>query len=243
MSLALQKFLFGLYYPYCGLLGRLLPSITLDGRKLRVFPGVYKPLDSEQRIVDFIEPNKRVLDVGCGSGVITVFAAAKSAHVTAIDISPQAIENTQLNCRNHQLTNVEVLKSDMYSAVSGTFDYILSYPPLFQGSFASQDRQWCTSNHFVEELFRGAAQHLNEDGKLLVLLPGAFRQAPEELGQQYGLKLESATPHQARPLSVRIHSLPYLHFNANNHIFAFKKAPAPIPSSSAAVPGTVSVEH
>ncbi len=219
----LQKLLFAMYYPYCSFLNRILPNITLDGRKLRVLPGIYKPLDSEHRVVDFIESGKRVLDVGCGSGVLTVFAAPKSAHVTAIDISPQAVKNTIMNCEAHGIDNVTVKQSDMYREVDERFDYIVSYPPLFQVSFASSDRQWCTSNSFVEELFRGAKDHLVPDGRLVVLLPEAFWASPQELGQQHGLVLESTSQHTERSLSVRLHSIAYLHFNMNNHVFTFRR--------------------
>lgn len=220
----LKKVTFSFYYPYCGLVDRVLPNITLDGKKIRVLPGVYKPLDSEHRVPELIEAGKEVLDVGCGSGVITVFAAPKSKHVTAIDVSPQAIANTRLNCEEHGIQNVSVIKSDMFSEVDGTFDYILSYPPLFQLSFTSADKQWCTSTTFIDRLFQGAAQHLNPDGRLMVLLPSIFRESPEDLGRRHGLKLERSVPHFKRSLSTKIHSLAYLHFNMKNHIYVFQKA-------------------
>ena len=220
----LQELAFRFYYPYCSLVDRLLPNITLDEKKLRVLPGVYKPLDSEHRIAELIEPDKDVLDVGCGSGVITVFAAAKSRHVTAIDISPQAIANTRLNCQAHNVSNVTVVQSDMYQEISSKFDYILSYPPLFKVSFSSADQQWCTSTTFIDRLFEGAAEHLKPEGRLMVLLPSVARTSPEELGASHGLKLDRAIPHFKRSLSTRIHSLAYLHFNMKNHVYAFRLA-------------------
>ncbi len=224
MRNALQKQLFAAYYPYCSFLNRILPTITLDGKRLRILPGIYKPLDSEHGVVDFIEPGKRVLDMGCGSGVLTVFAALKSEHVTAVDISPQAIKNTLLNCLTLGLENVTVLASDMYTVVQNErFDYIISYPPLFEHSFTSSDQQWCTSNHFVKDLFSGAKDHLTDDGRLVVLLPAAFRDSPQEFAEENGLVLVSATPHSSRSLSTRLHSIPYLHFNMNNHVFVFAR--------------------
>ncbi|MEZ6087233.1 MAG: methyltransferase [Pirellulaceae bacterium] len=218
----LQSLLFSFYYPYCSLMNRLLPRITLDGVALRILPGIYKPLDEEHRLIDFIESGKAVLDVGCGSGVLTVFAAMKSAHVTAVDISPQAIKNTQLNCRNLGIENVSILLSNMYDAVDQKFDYIVSYPPLFQVAFKNHDKQWCTSKTFLEELFKGAESRLNPGGKLVVLLPVALGKASHVLWQRFGLELESVVAHSDRSFAVRLHSLPYLHFNMDNHIYTIR---------------------
>lgn len=223
MKSALQRIAFGLYYPYCRVLGRLLPNITLEGYRLRVLSSVYKPLDSEHQIADYLQPGKRVLDVGCGSGVITLFAALKSEHVTAIDISPQAVENTRLNLQAHGIQNATAMQSDMYAAVSGQrFDYIISYPPLYQGTFSSQDQQWCTSNTFVDRLFAGATEHLHPGGQLVVLLPERFRLPPEELGRANGLNCVAKTRHDQRSIATRLHGLPYLHFNLRNHVFQFE---------------------
>lgn len=220
----IKKLCFQFYYPYCKFVDRLLPSICLDGRKLQVLPGVYKPLDSEHRIASYIESGKDVLDVGCGSGVITVFAAPKSRHVTAIDISPQAIANTRLNCELQGITNVTIRQSDMFSQVSGLFDYIISYPPLFQLSFASADKQWCTSEDFIDRLLAGAADFLRPDGRIIILFPTVFRESHEELAARNGLELERRIPHTERSLSTKIHSLAYLHFNMKNAVHIFKRS-------------------
>jgi release factor glutamine methyltransferase len=213
---------FGIYYRYCSLVNRLLPNITLDGHKLRVFPGVYKPLDAEHHLVDHIDPGKKVLDVGCGSGVLTLFAALKSQHVTAIDINPQAVENTKLNCQGNGIENVTVKTSDMFNDVDGRFDYIISYPPLFRVPFASSDQQWCTSTYFVDELFKHAKDYLKPEGRIVVMLPYGYEPKPQTIADQNDLILESDFPQQKRPLAIRLHAIPYLHLNMDNHVYTFR---------------------
>lgn len=77
--------------------------------------------------------NPQILDIGTGSGAISVTLAKElpSSKVIALDISEEALklafENSQLN----EAKNVEFRKSDVFSAVkeSETFDLIVSNPP------------------------------------------------------------------------------------------------------------------
>ncbi len=59
------------------------------------------------------------LEVGCGAGVTAVMAAlAGCARVTAVDISPDAVRNAELNAERHGVADkVRVLRSDLYDAL------------------------------------------------------------------------------------------------------------------------------
>lgn len=75
-----------------------------------------------------------ILDLGTGSGAISISLAKEiaSTHITAADISDEAIKVAKSNILKHQVqTQVSLIKSDWYSSV-GTgkkFDYIVSNPP------------------------------------------------------------------------------------------------------------------
>lgn len=72
---------------------------------------------------------KRVLDFGCGSGVVAVAAAmAGAAKVVACDIDPLAIEATRINA---QLNGVELVLSEDYFEVSGDIDIIIVADVLY----------------------------------------------------------------------------------------------------------------
>ncbi|MEU2408664.1 methyltransferase [Streptomyces rubiginosohelvolus] len=68
------------------------------------------------------------LEVGCGAGVTAVMAArAGCAHVTAVDITPEAVRNTALNAQRHNLADrVVAVQSDLYDALppSARFDLV-----------------------------------------------------------------------------------------------------------------------
>ena len=82
------------WYSYSRLLNSVWPSITLEGKRIVVFPDVYKPLENEQACADYCKAGDRVLDLGSGSGVGTIFCAAKAREVLAVDISDSAVANT-----------------------------------------------------------------------------------------------------------------------------------------------------
>lgn len=83
-----------------------------------------------------IEPTDRVLDLGCGWGVVGLVAArlAPQGRVTLADINARAVELTRANLAANGITNAEVYQSDGYEAVVGqAFDVIALNPPLRAG--------------------------------------------------------------------------------------------------------------
>ena len=72
---------------------------------------------------------KRVLDFGCGSGVVAVAAAlAGASEVLACDIDPLALEATRANA---ELNGVELSLYADYFAVSGPIDLIIVADVLY----------------------------------------------------------------------------------------------------------------
>ncbi len=70
---------------------------------------------------------KRVLDMGCGTGILAIFAAMKNAKaVTAIDIDEWAYRNAPENCERNHVTGVEILQGDSSLLEGRTFDIILA---------------------------------------------------------------------------------------------------------------------
>lgn len=59
------------------------------------------------RLVKFagIRPGQRVLDVGCGTGVVAVTAARLGATVTGLDLTPQLLERAR---QNSQIAEVQI---------------------------------------------------------------------------------------------------------------------------------------
>lgn len=111
------------------------------GFSLRVFPGVFHPafFFSSKYLFAFTDGlelrGKTCLEIGCGSGLVSLLMSRKGAVVTALDISQEAVRNTQLNftINQAQLTpGYRVLLSDLFAELgAGTFDVIVVNPPYF----------------------------------------------------------------------------------------------------------------
>ena len=73
----------------------------------------------------------KVLDMGCGSGVLghTLAAERPSWHVTLADVSEDALALAKENAAALGIGNARFLRSDLFSAVEGEFDGIVANLP------------------------------------------------------------------------------------------------------------------
>ena len=74
------------------------------------------------------------LEIGSGSGIVTVTMAMQfeNTEFTAVDISDYALENTSKNVKRYNLENVEVIKSNLFGNITGSYDIIYSNPPYIR---------------------------------------------------------------------------------------------------------------
>jgi release factor glutamine methyltransferase len=122
------------------------PVAYLVGRKeffsleFEVSPAVLIPRpDSETTVVECLSAIKglsapRVLDLGTGSGNLAVIVAKQNrqAHVTAVDISPAALEVARRNAEKHAVADrICFLQGDLFWPLPAgeRFDVVLSNPP------------------------------------------------------------------------------------------------------------------
>jgi len=123
----------------------ILEESWFYGRKFYVTPTVMAPTPETEGLcetaIDFAGRHNlrtpRILDVGVGSGVITVTMAAEldTAEVIAVDISAEALAVARKNVEAHGVAGrVTLIESDFFSSVptEKKFDLILSNPPYIR---------------------------------------------------------------------------------------------------------------
>jgi release factor glutamine methyltransferase len=100
-------------------------------------PGIFIPRPETELIIDCIQNDfdttakKTVLDIGCGSGCIgiTIASLYKNFDVKSIDISNQAIDIANKNAQHLSISNIEIIKEDIFKMPTKKFDIIVSNPP------------------------------------------------------------------------------------------------------------------
>lgn len=72
----------------------------------------------------------RILDAGCGTGLMTAELAARGADVVAVDISPQLISIAEQRLTEDLRPRVTFAAGDMTSPAHGRFDFVMAMDSL-----------------------------------------------------------------------------------------------------------------
>ncbi|MBO5693434.1 MAG: methyltransferase [Tidjanibacter sp.] len=130
---------------------------------------------------DLLPSHRRILDVGCGTGLIALMAAQRTeewgAEIVGVEIDPESAEDARQNvARSEWSGRVEVVCSPVQEYSSEQlFDHIISNPPYFVDSLLSPDKARTNARHTTtlsfDELTRAAARLLAPDGVLSLVLP------------------------------------------------------------------------
>ncbi len=113
--------------------------------------------------------NKKILDMGCGSGFLAILLA-KSNRVIAADIDEEAIKTTEENARKNK-AGIRTIKSDLFSSVKEKFDIIILNPPYLPDE--SDDKTYSggmSGRNTIEKFIKEAKNYLNKSGKMLLLI-------------------------------------------------------------------------
>jgi len=100
-----------------------------------------------------------LLDVGCGYGPIglSLKAVHPQLQVSMVDVNRRALDLAKQAAELNNLT-ADIHESDCYEEVEGTYDLILSNPPVRAGK------------KVVSTILTGAKDHLNTGGRLVIVL-------------------------------------------------------------------------
>jgi release factor glutamine methyltransferase len=146
---------------------------------VKVHPDVFPPhlTLSTKILLDFISEkeltNKTFLELGCGCGIISLFAAKKRAKVTATDINLTALEFLKENTAKSDL-HIEILFSDLFESLKNRcFDYIIINPPYYPKTPKNiKEKAWFCGEHFeyFEDLFLQLNSYISIKNNVFMIL-------------------------------------------------------------------------
>ncbi|EKK5242008.1 16S rRNA (guanine(1207)-N(2))-methyltransferase RsmC [Cronobacter sakazakii] len=155
----------------------------VDDLTIKTLPGVFSRdgLDvGSDLLLSTLSPHTKgkVLDVGCGAGVLSAVLASHSPKVrlTLCDVSAPAVEASRATLAANGFEG-EVVASNVFSEIKGRFDMIISNPPFHDGME--------TSFEAAQTLIRSAVRHLNIGGELRIVA-NAFLPYPNVLDETFG---------------------------------------------------------
>jgi release factor glutamine methyltransferase len=144
-----------------------------------VFPGVFHPgfFFSTNLLLKYLEKlelnEKYFLELGAGSGLISLFAAKRGAFVTASDISLTAVYNIEKNVKMND-ANVEVIHSDLFDDIPHRrYDYIIINPPYYKKTPVSEKEfAWFGGDDFqyFRKLFTQLGNNFYENTNVLMVI-------------------------------------------------------------------------
>lgn len=137
---------------------------------------------------------KKLLELGAGSGLISISAAKAGARVTATDINPVAIAYLHKNSEANQVS-LEIIKSDLFADIPlQVFDIIAINPPYYVGQPKNyQEYAWyCGPNsEYFSTLFQNLSNYQTRNTVIvMVLCEGSKRDKIQLIAEQYGFRFE-----------------------------------------------------
>jgi release factor glutamine methyltransferase len=147
-------------------------------------PGVYPPQHDTWLLAKAlasagIRPGADVLDVGCGTGALSIAAArTRPSTITAVDVSRRAVLAARVNTALRGV-RARVRRGDAFELVAGrTFDLVLANPPYVPGVAEpprGRHRAWdagVDGREILDRLCVNAPVLLAPGGTLLVVHSG-----------------------------------------------------------------------
>lgn len=130
------------------------------------------------------EGGRRILDVGCATGIIALMMAQRfpRAEVTGIDIDAEACGQARDNVGASPFApRVDIACKAIQEWTGEPYDSIVSNPPFFVGSLTSPDTRRTLARHAAslpfDELFGSVCRLLTPDGVFSAIVPTQAEEA------------------------------------------------------------------
>lgn len=103
-------------------------------------------------LTNIYKKDGRVLDIGCGTGVIGLLLKDRFPliQVDAIDINSVAVELTRINFKNFGSSELNVFNENAEKIDFSKYDFIVSNPPFYHSKHQEQKEWKSVARHAIE---------------------------------------------------------------------------------------------
>jgi release factor glutamine methyltransferase len=179
MGILFKKILSPLWRPLVKLYLRKPRSWSYNKIRVRVSKGVFHPrfFFSTKHLIRFLDKQNlnalSFLEIGSGSGIVSISAAKKGAKVTAVDISSQAVLCTSDNARRNKIDLI-TLQSDLFEKIpKAVFQVIAVNPPYYPEDPKNEsEHAWFAGKEFqyFSRFFKEAISYVDAQSQLFMVL-------------------------------------------------------------------------
>jgi SAM-dependent methyltransferase len=127
-------------------------------------------------------PVETALDLGTGSGIQAILAAAHAEHVVGTDMNPRALRFARFNAVANGVSSLDLREGDLFEPVEGErFDLVVCNPPYLVApseGYAFRD-SGVRGDRFCADLVRRVPEHLTEGGLAHMLVSWTRADEPQ----------------------------------------------------------------
>ncbi|NTV22524.1 MAG: class I SAM-dependent methyltransferase [Candidatus Yonathbacteria bacterium] len=145
-------------------------EVAICGMKIAVEPGVYQTSEDSELMAESVEitKNQNFLEIGCGTGVVSISVAKRAANGIGVDINEKAVANARRNAEAQKIDNLQFFVSDVFEKVTGNFDVIICNPPYTKHDAKDNIERmfWDPENEMKQTFFKEVGGYLKMRGKI-----------------------------------------------------------------------------
>ena len=150
--------------------------MNYDGVEFNECEEVYPPAEDTFLLIDnlMVQSGYDVLEIGTGTGLVSICASLKCSSVTSTDINPYAIKCSEANIKLNNRDNITVIKSDLFDNINGKYDLILfntPYLPVTDEEHVDDEysKAWDggeNGREVIDKFLKQAPLYLKENGTI-----------------------------------------------------------------------------
>ncbi len=192
------------HYPLQYLLG----ETEFYGHRIFVDENVLIPRPETEilvdKVIEYIKNNNvaNILEIGTGTGIISIAISLyfrdkeRELQIIAADISDEALRNAKKNIDFHNITNISLLKSDLFESIQGKYDLIISNPPyISEEELKISDKEITDFEpryalvggkvgiEYYQNILQSAGHYISEQGKIFFEIGSGQSRAIQQIAQ------------------------------------------------------------